>query len=199
MSKQEADVASGILEALNKMEDKPKFIYTDDEGSFSSVAVKDILKKRNITHIISRNHAPVAERAIRTFKDMLYKRIDNDINNGKNNIQWHTYIYIYPILLTQNNKNEHRSTGMTPAEATKSENETSVRIALETNAKRNRKYPTLEVGDKVKIFTKRKVGEKERVPIFPTNKYEVESIDKKHGLNFFTVNNRQYMRNELLK
>ena len=45
-SKQEADVAAGVLESLNKMGGSPKMIYTDDEGSFSSKAVKDILGKK---------------------------------------------------------------------------------------------------------------------------------------------------------
>ena len=32
-SKQPADITAGIMEGLNKMGGKPKFIYSDDEGS----------------------------------------------------------------------------------------------------------------------------------------------------------------------
>ena len=50
--------------------------------------------ENNIELIITRTHAPVAERSIRTFKDMLYKRIEHDEQQGKTNIQWKDYIYI---------------------------------------------------------------------------------------------------------
>ena len=34
---------------------------------------------------------------------------------------------------------------------------------LEINARHNRKYPDIEVGDQVRTFRKKKVGEKERM------------------------------------
>ena len=37
-SKNEGDVASGMIEALNKMKGRPKVSYTDDEKSFSTEA-----------------------------------------------------------------------------------------------------------------------------------------------------------------
>jgi hypothetical protein len=196
-SKQEADVAAGILESLTKMKGNPKFIYTDDEGSFSSNAVKDILAKKKIEHIITRNHAPVAERAIRTFKDMLYKRIDDDIKKGKENVQWSDYIY--PILLTSNNKNKHGSTGETPAVASKPDKQTEVKDSLEKKARMNRVYPELKVGDMVKIYTKRQRGDKERIPLFSSNRYEIQSIREKLGLKIYKANNKEYMRNEIMK
>ena len=39
-SKQEADVAQGLIEALHKMGKKPLFIYSDDEGSLNSNSMK---------------------------------------------------------------------------------------------------------------------------------------------------------------
>ena len=65
---------------------------------------------------MTRNHAHFVERCIRTFKMMLRKRIDYDMQQGKE-IQWNNYIF--PILLTYNNKNEPSTIGITPAEATK--------------------------------------------------------------------------------
>ena len=41
-SKGEGDVASGMLEALNKMEGKPQILFTDDEKSFSTEASQNI-------------------------------------------------------------------------------------------------------------------------------------------------------------
>ena len=75
------------------------------------------LEKQKIDIITTRNHAHVVERFIRTFKSMLRKRINDDIKQGKDNIQWHNYIF--PIMFTYNNKYEHSTTRLTPSEATK--------------------------------------------------------------------------------
>jgi hypothetical protein len=196
LSKQEADMAAGILEALNKMNGTPKFIYTDDEGSFSSNGVREILKEKKIEHIVTRKHAAFAERGIRTLKRLMYQRIDYDIKQGKKNIQWHEYLF--QVLLVYNNKNEHSSTGMKPVEAAKAENRIDVKAELESKGKHNRKYKPLEVGDMVRIYTKRQQGEKERVPLFSKRKYPIEKIEVKQGLKFYYVNGRQVMRNEII-
>ena len=47
---------------------------------------------------------------------MLRKRIDTDMRQGKD-IQW--IDYIFQIMLTYNNNNEHNAINMTPNEATK--------------------------------------------------------------------------------
>ena len=39
-SKQEGDVASGMIECLNKMGKKPHIIYTDDEGALNKEAIQ---------------------------------------------------------------------------------------------------------------------------------------------------------------
>ena len=44
---------------------------------------------------------------------------------------------------------------MTPFEARRKENEEQVRTMLELNAVQKRKYPDVEVGDHVKVYTKR--------------------------------------------
>ena len=77
-SKQEGDVAAGILECLNKMKNTPKIIYTDDEGALKTKATQKHFNDKNISHITTRTHAHFVERFIRTFKDALYKRIDNE-------------------------------------------------------------------------------------------------------------------------
>lgn len=89
MSKNEGDVVSGMIEALNKMKGKPKILYTDDEKALSTEAIQNYLKDEGILHHITRGHANFSERAIRTFKDMLYKRLDADEKKGKENPQWH--------------------------------------------------------------------------------------------------------------
>ncbi len=94
-SKNEGDVASGILECINRMFKKPKLIYTDDEKSFSLPAIQTYFRENKINHYVTRHHAAFGERFIRTFKNMLYKRIDNDIKADVYiNPQWIDYIAV---------------------------------------------------------------------------------------------------------
>ncbi|MFM7985807.1 MAG: hypothetical protein ACKPKO_41480, partial [Candidatus Fonsibacter sp.] len=90
---------------------------------------------------------------IRTFKTMLDKRLENDHDE---NVQWTKYIY--PILLTYNNNNKlvHSSTIFTPNDARKPQNELHVYLNMELNAKHNRTYPEINIGDSVFIYMKKK-------------------------------------------
>ena len=198
-SKTEGDVASGMIECLNKMGKKPKIIYTDDEGALNTEAIQKYLKDENIQHHRTRGHPNFAERAIRTFKDMLYKRVEVDEKKGKGDIQWTDYIL--EILLTYNNQMKHSATGLTPKDARKPSNQFKVKLNITMKGKKNRVYPELDVGDEVKIFRKRKPNEKERVGNYSQNIYTIENIENKVGQNYYRVegNERQYLRFELLK
>ena len=77
---------------------------------------------------------------------------------GKQNIDWRDYIF--QILLTYNNKSIHSSIKMTPNEARKNKNEYEVKINLELKGKSTRKYPSLDVGDDVKVMRKKAITEK---------------------------------------
>ena len=198
-SKQEGDVASGMIKCLHKMGKKPKIIYTDDEGSLNKEAIQKYLKDENIEHHRTRAHPNFSERGIRTFKDMLYKRVEANEKKGKDNIQWTDYIH--EILLTHNNQMKHSATGFTPKEARKPSNQFKVKLNLTMKGKKNRVYPELDVGDEVKIFRKRKPNEKERVGNYRQNIYTIENIENKLGQKYYRVegNIRQYLRFELLK
>ena len=77
--KKEEDLASGMIECLNKMGKKPEIIYTDDEGAMNKEAIQKCLKDENIVeHHRTRAHPNFSERAIRTFKDLLYRRVEAD-------------------------------------------------------------------------------------------------------------------------
>ena len=58
---------------------------------------------------------------------------------------------------------EHSAIKMTPKEAMKEKNELKAKNNMHQQAVRTRNYPNISVGDKVKIYRKRKPGEKERV------------------------------------
>ena len=198
-SKQEGDVASGMIESLNKMGKKPEIISTDDEGALNKEAIQQYLKDENIEHHRTRAHPSFSERAIRTFKDMLYRRVEADEKKGKQNAQWPDYIL--EVLSTKNNQMKHSATGFTPKDARKPSNPIKVKINLTMKGKKNRVYPELDVGDEVKIFRKRKPNEKERVGNYSQNMYTIENIENKLGQNYYRVegNSRQYLRIELLK
>ena len=51
---------------------------------------------------------------------------------------------------------------MTPNEARQKKNEYVVKINLEFQGRSTRKYPSLEVGDEVKVMRKKALTEKER-------------------------------------
>ena len=96
---------------------------------------------------------------------------------------------------------KHSATGFPPKDSRKPSNELKVKLHLSMNAKRNRVYPDLGVGDEVKIFRKRKPNEKERVSNWSQNVYTIERIDKKLGQSYYFVEgvDRAYLRFELLK
>ncbi len=196
-TKQPPDFLAGLMECLTNMKKKPLFIYSDNEGSLNSKDVLGYLEKHKIDIITTRNHAHFVERFIRTFKSMLRKRINEDIKQGKDNIQWHNYIF--PIMLTYNNKNEHTTTNMTPVEATKQDNALDAKVNMLMKAKRNRKYPELFIGDRGKIMLKYDTFRKEHNPLYSDLKYEIEKIEEKHGLQLYAVNGRCRLRNELIK
>ena len=181
---------------FHKMGKKPEILYTDDEPSLSSLAIQKYLKEENIKHIISRGSAWFAERGIRTFKDMLYKRVEHSKDKK---LQWTSLIF--EILITYNNKLKHNITKYTPLEARKPENEFNVRINLLLNKQHSRIYPKLDIGDKVKIYRKKKIFQKERYSKWSEYIYEVEQINHSLGSVFFKLKGleRQYSRNELLK
>jgi hypothetical protein len=179
------DCASGIMESIEKMRltgiKKPEIIYTDDDTGFSSDALKLWYLQQNIKHYITRNHAQFAERFIRTFKALLYVRLESDMKKGKVNPQWHTYIWdmmlVYTIRLI------HTTTKMTPENAKKQTNQVDVKAAMKLKATRNRKYPPLDVGDTVKIQKKREPGEKDRVSRWSVQTFKVNNITEAFGRN----------------
>jgi hypothetical protein len=192
------DCAAAILESFQKMGKKPELFYTDGETGFDSYAMRDYYEEQKIKHYITRKHAAFAERMIRTFKAMMYARIDQ-AKVKVEKPQWHDYIF--PVLLTYNNKNKHSSTSKTPNEARKDTHQADVKANLEIKALKNRKYPILNVGDKVKIMRKKKIDEKERTSNWSVEVFVVASINESLGQKYYKVEgaDRDYTRAEILK
>ena len=147
----------------------------------------------------TRGHPAFAERFIRTFKDKLFKRVENDEKKGTHNIQW--IDYITEILLTYNNKDVHSATGLTPNEARKERNEFRAKLNVSVKAKKERIYPSLEVGDRVKIMRKKTITEKERTSHWLKGYYVVQEIAEKLNRTYYKLTDypRLLMRHELFK
>ena len=193
------DVLEATKEALGKMGKKPKMIYTDDERAIAGEDFKDYVEGEGITLHRTRGHPAFAERFIRTYKDMLFKRVEADEKKGKANIQW--VDYNLEIMLTYNDKMKHSATGMTPNQARKEKNEFRAMINVASKAKKENIYPELFVGDKVKIMRKKAITEKERTSHWLKGYYVVQEIAEKLNQKYYKLTDypRLLMRHELLK
>ena len=198
-SKDTYDVIKGTKEALKKMGEKPQLIYTDDERAIAGEDFQEFVEGEGIKLFRTRNHPAFAERFIRTFKDKLFKRVEADEKKGKENIQW--IDYIFEIMLTYNNKDIHSAIGMTPNKARNKDNEFRARLNILMKARKEKLYPEIKVGDKVKIIRKKAITEKERTSNFLQGEYTVEEITQSLGQTYFRMADypRKLMRHELLK
>ena len=79
-------------------------------------------------------------------------------------------------LTNYNYRMKHRMTKMTPNDARAKKNFLEVKTNLELNRISKRKYPEINVGDSVRIYTKKKNFQKERVPVWSDNVYKVDEI-----------------------
>ena len=186
------DVFEAIKEDIKKMGKKPESIYSDNEGAFVSNEVQKYFKENNIRHITTLSHAPVAERQIRTIKSMIYQRVE------KTKEKW--YDVLGAVLLIYNNKMVHSSIKMTPNEARKPTNELNVKLNLQLNRTKLRKYPTVSVGDFVKLYKKKDKLDKERKSVWSINIYKVENIIHSGGEAMFKLEGvpKPVLRHEIL-
>ena len=191
-SKQIPDVAVAIEHAITKMGHKPETIYSDIEGSFVSNQIQKYFKDQGIRHLTTLSHAPVAERAIRTIKNMIYKRVEHT------NEKWHEVLY--SVLLTYNRKMVHGTTKMTPMDAMKEHNMFEVKLNLELHSKHTRKYPNIAIGSMVKVFKKKDKLDKERISNWSKDSFKVEAITESEGQHFYKLEGKPkvLMRSEIL-
>ena len=198
-SKQPADVLAGLMEGIQKMGGKPEMIYSDEEGSLNSSDILEYLKEQKIELHRTRGHPAFAERFIRTFKDMLFKRVDADKAKDKQNIQW--VDYILEIMLTYNEKLVSSTTKFTPKQARLKKNELEVKLNIASQAKKTRIYPELDINDRVKVMRKKGITEKENTSHWLKAIQKITRIQSKLGQKYYYLDgeNRGYLRHELLK
>jgi hypothetical protein len=169
-SKSINDVIAGMKQCLKLMRHPPKSMYMDSEGAFVSKEMKEYFESVNIEYFFTLGHAPVAERQIRTVKELLYRRIERD---GRDWVD-----VIFEVLKTYNEKMVHTVSKYTPVDAMKPANLAQVKFNLELRAKKQRAYPDLKVGDYVKIFHKKDKLDKERHSNWMPNKEKLKKSKK---------------------
>ena len=179
--KNDEQLSLGLVEGFHKMGHKPKVLLTDDERAMSSDTIQNYLREQDIQHIIVRNHPHMAERAIRTIKNLIYDRLAHTEK------QWTDYDVLYASTLKYNNKMIHSSTKMTPNDATKPASQIDVKTNLELRASHSRKYPEVNVGDKVRMLQQKTVRSKERAGIWQSESRTVALITESHGQKFYHV------------
>ena len=146
---------------------------------------------------MTRSHASTTERAIRTFKDLMTRRLEGP---GNENVRWYDALRL-SALMKYNQWMVNRTTGLTPFQASEKKNEAHVRTMLEINAIRKRKYPAIKVGDRVKVYNKKDKLDKERISVWSPTTYEVEDIKHEKDQEFYYLSgyNKPVLRHEILK
>ena len=191
-TKQPDEILQALKDGFEKMGGKPVTMYSDNEGSFNSNIVKKYLKDNNVRQIYTLGHAAYAERAIRTIKSMIYKRVEHTKQKWTD--------VLYSVLLTYNVKNKSSITGMTPAEAKKPGNLVDVGSQLELHRIHKRKYPTINIGDHVRLLRKKKHFDKEHISTWSATIHKVIGIVDSMGQHFYKVEgyDKLLMRSEIL-
>ena len=107
MANKDAATASRAWDQVVKDLGIPLTVYSDDGSEFKR-EFKQKLDYFDIDKLVTRGHATVAERAIRTLKEALIRRLSEGV--GRRN-QWHLLL---PDILAQYNENPHSTTGFAP-------------------------------------------------------------------------------------
>ena len=102
------------LKEIFKKMGYPKQIFSDPDASLNSNDVQTYLKSMGIEHIQTKEHAPIAERTIRTIKMLRNKRMEDNPKTWT--------LYLPAVLKKYNEQMVHSATGLTPEDATKEEN-----------------------------------------------------------------------------
>ena len=181
------------LDEIFKNMGKPKSLYSDPDSSILATNMKTYLNEKGIELITTRQHASMAERAIRTVKAELDAKIEKEPKT------WTIYL---PDVLREYNENKvHKTIGMTPKEATEEKNQYEVKTQLEIKRVLKRDQPKVEEKDKVRLYKKKSVFDKERVPVWEEGYRRVKAVQNVLGQKLYKVDNtdRPVLRSDMLK
>jgi len=130
------------------------------------------------------------------LKNAINRRLENDKTKKK---IWKDFLF--EVLLTYNNRDIHSAHGLTPNEARKDNNRMNVLANLELKKVSTRKYPNILIGDKVKVYRKKIITEKENKSYWLPTVYTVDKISVSFGQKYYHLERykRPLLRHEILK
>ena len=158
---------------LSKCGDPPEKLQTDRGSEFVCAKFKNFLKSKNIHHYLSYSDrkCPVVERFNLTIQQILYKILDRN-----ESFRW--IDYIDQAMKIYNNR-KHTTIKLSPTDAEKRENETTVRKVF---IKRYNKVgskppkPKYKVGDTVRIWKFKRVFDRGYQENFTTQYFKIRKI-----------------------
>jgi len=120
------------------------------------------------------------------------------------------WVELLPVVVNDYNKGYkshpvHSTTGLSPNEAEKDENALDVKLGIVMKSHRDRIYPPLSEGDKVKVYRKKGKLDKETTPVWLPDTYTIGSVVWDDGREHYSLVPRPvglkqwYMRTELKK
>ena len=157
---------------------KPKFIWSDNEPAFLSKEMQQFFKDNNVKiyHTNSHLKAVVIERFNRSLRELMMKHFTKN-----NNTVWYN---ILPKLIKIYNNRYHRTIKMKPIEVNKS-NEKYIKENIYTYDKTS-KTPKFKIGDLVRISLKtRKIFDKPSSNIkWSEELFKIHSINKSNVITY---------------
>ena len=113
----------------------------------------------------------MAERTIRTIKALYYKRMDK----RRTESSWEAILKA--AVQAYNTEHVHRAIQTTLEKARKPTNEAKVKENLEQTRVMTRRYPKIVIGSKVRLYYKKDILDRERIPHWSDTIYTVVALD----------------------
>jgi hypothetical protein len=82
------------LKQIFKIMGKPKIIMADEEGSLSSKLLDKFFKDEKVLYIMNRHHAPVIDALIRSFRNMISRRLQKRPDERWFNLNFRSSAYL---------------------------------------------------------------------------------------------------------
>jgi Integrase core domain len=163
-----AEAFEKILRRMKKS-DIPKNLQTDQGLEFFNSHCARVFSEYGINHYVTYSSikASIAERFIRTLKNMLWKHF-----TARSTFKWSD---ILQKCVNEYNQTKHRSIGMAPREVNAS-NAAEVLKKLRKLAQSRKQYRTLEIGTAVRISKAKACFKKGYTPNYSSEVFKIKEV-----------------------
>ena len=153
-SKQNKEILKAMKTIIESSNRKPKKLWTDKGTEFYGSEFQSYLLQNNIKLYSTESElkAVIVERFNRTLKEKMYRKITEMTEMTE--LRTTDWVTILPTIIDEYNNTTHSSHNMTPIEASKKENELTVKEKLNKKVtKYTSELPKFKIGDKVRIYS----------------------------------------------